>query len=102
MAKELGGENFDQEVLKSNVPVLVDFWAAWCGPCRALNPTINELDMEADGKYKVFKVNADTQPDLLVRYDVSALPTMIVFKNGQEVNRILGGRSKSELKDLLK
>ena len=82
MAEKFTVKNFDQEVLSSPVPVLVDFWASWCGPCRMLGPVIDELASEADG-YRVGKVNVDEEPELAERYGVMTIPTVIAFKNGQ-------------------
>ena len=87
---EVGDANFDNEVLKSGQPVLVDFWAEWCGPCKMLAPTIESVADDFAGKVKVFKVNVDENPNTAVKYRVRSIPTMIFFKNGQEINRIKG------------
>lgn len=94
-------ENFDSEVLKSNVPVLLDFWASWCGPCRALSPLIDEIAEEADGKFKVGKVNVDEQPDLAAQFSVMSIPTLVVMKNGQVVNKAVGSRPKEQILSLI-
>ncbi|MGI6772818.1 MAG: thioredoxin [Clostridiales bacterium] len=94
-------ENFDSEVLKSNVPVLIDFWASWCGPCRALSPLIDEIAEEADGKFKVGKVNVDEQPDLAAQFSVMSIPTLVVMKNGQVVNKAVGSRPKEQILSLI-
>lgn len=94
-------ENFDQEVIASAVPVLVDFWAAWCGPCRAITPILNDLSNAANGKYKIVKVDVDTNPELSSKYQVSAIPTLLVFKNGEIVNRLVGLQSKTKLEEAL-
>jgi len=90
--------NFDTEVLKSAVPVLVDFWAEWCGPCRMLAPIIDELAGEFIGKVKVGKVNVDHNPAIAERYGIRGIPTLIIFKNGAIVEQIVGVQSKEALK----
>jgi len=89
--------NFAQEVLQSPTPVLVDFWASWCGPCRMLSPILDELAQEFDGKVKIGKVNTDEQPDLASQYRVQAMPTMLFFKRGQVDSQIVGFKNKKEL-----
>ena len=89
--------NFESEVLKAKTPVLVDFWAEWCAPCRALTPTLDELAQKYQGKFTVGKVNVDENPDLAARFGILNIPTMIFFKGGQEVDRAMGLQPKSQL-----
>ena len=93
-------ENFDAEI-GGETPILVDFWASWCGPCKMLMPIIDQIAKEADGKYKVGKVNVDEQGELAMRYGIQSIPTLIVFKNGEEVNRLLGVRPKGAILEML-
>ena len=94
-------ENFEQEVLKSNVPVLVDFWAPWCMPCRMLAPTIDDIAKDATD-FKVGKVNVDEQGELAQRYGIMSIPTLIVFRNGEAAQQTMGVQSKQAILDLLK
>jgi len=96
-----GKNNFEEEVLKSEKPVLVDFWAQWCGPCRAVGPIMDELADEFDGKAKIAKVNVDEEGELAAKYRVMSIPTVMLFKNGQLVEKIIGARSKDEFSNLL-
>ena len=99
---ELTVENFEKEVINSELPVMVDFWAAWCGPCRMLAPTVAEIANEYAGKIKVGKVNVDEQMDLAIKYNTVSIPTVIFFKDGKVVNTLIGLRDKSEFTDFIK
>ena len=94
-------DNFEAEVLKSDKPVLVDFWATWCAPCRMLGPVIDELAEEAQG-YKVGKVNVDEEPELAKEYNVMSIPTVLVFKNGKVTASSVGVQPKETLEDMVK
>lgn len=94
-------ENFGNEVLESTKPVLIDFWASWCGPCRMLSPVVDEIAEETQ-EFKVCKVNVDDQMALAERYNIMSIPTLLVVKGGQEVNRSLGVISKEEIYQLMK
>lgn len=98
---DLTKENFQAEVTKSDKPVLVDFWAVWCGPCQMMAPILHELETEMPD-VQIGKVNVDEQMDLACQFRVVSIPTLIIFKNGQEVQRMVGVTSKEELKDALK
>jgi thioredoxin 1 len=94
---EFTDANFDAEVLKSDKPVLVDFWAPWCGPCRMVAPIVAEISKEYDGKLKVGKVNTDDNQGVAARYGIMSIPTLMIFKNGSEVARIIGAQPKQAL-----
>jgi thioredoxin 1 len=91
-------DNFDQQVLKSITPVLVDFWAEWCGPCKMIAPILDELSDEYAGKVSIGKVNIDDQQNLATEYGVRAIPTLLLFQHGQVAEQIVGLRSKRDLK----
>lgn len=97
---QLNNGNFEKEVIKSEMPVLVDFWAAWCGPCQMLAPTIDELAAELT-EVKVCKVNVDENPELASRYKIMTIPSLLVFRNGEVVNRSIGVKSKKEIKEFI-
>jgi len=90
-------QSFQTEVLDASLPVLVDFWAEWCGPCRAVGPIVEELAREYDGKLKVVKVDVDESQDVSARYRILSIPTLMVFKGGQEVERVIGAVPKQML-----
>lgn len=97
---KLTRDNFENEALHSEIPVLVDFYAEWCGPCRMLGPVIDEIAKEADS-FKVAKINIDEQPELATKYQIMSVPTLVVIKNGEVVNRITGVTSKQKIMDML-
>lgn len=100
MEIELNSENFEKEVLNSEKPVMVDFFADWCGPCKMMAPIVEELATELYGKAKVGKINVDENPDIAVEYNVMSIPTLIIFRNGKEEKRFVGVRDKEELLNL--
>ncbi|HMK34364.1 MAG TPA: thioredoxin [Desulfomonilaceae bacterium] len=93
--------DFEQQILQSDVPALVDFWAAWCGPCRTVGPVVEELAGEYAGKIKVAKLNVDDNKETPSKYGVRGIPTLMLFKNGQVVDQIVGAVPKSRIKELL-
>ena len=95
-------ENFEQEVLKSELPVLVDFWASWCGPCRMIAPSLAEIAEEYEGKAKVGKVNVDEQMRLAMRYGINSIPALLLFKNGEVAATSVGARPKAQIEAMLK
>lgn len=98
----LTAENFQNEVLKSDKPVLVDFWAAWCGPCRMAAPIVEKIAKEYAGKVKVGKVNVDEQPELASAFRIESIPAFMIFRNGKVIDTVIGYQSKERLVQLLK
>ena len=98
---EFTDENFEQEVIQSGTPVLVDFWAEWCMPCKMLTPTIEELAQDFSGRVKVGKVDTDANREVSVKYGINAIPTIIVFKDGEMVKKFVGMTAKQEFADEL-
>lgn len=99
--REVSDTTFEQDVLQSKVPVMVDFWAPWCGPCRMVAPIVEELAQEYDGRVSFVKLNTDENPMTAARYGVRSIPTLLVFQGGQPVGQIIGFRPKSDLKKRL-
>ena len=96
---DINDNNFENEVLKSSAPVLVDFWAEWCGPCKMLAPTVEKLAKEYNGKLKVCKVNVDENPNSASRFGIQAIPTLLIFKNGTNFDRIVGVTPEKDLRN---
>ena len=99
--KEITSMNFDDEVLKSDTPVLVDFWAEWCGPCRAIGPVVDEIANDYNGKVSVGKLNVDNENQLAMEYGVRSIPALLIFNNGTVVNQIVGAVPKNRITDIL-
>jgi len=95
--KEINQDNFEEEVLQSEIPVLIDLWAPWCGPCRALTPIVEDIAGEYEGKLKVVELNVDESPTIAVTYQVMSIPTLLIFKNGQVETQLIGLVSKDKI-----
>lgn len=94
-------KNFEEEVSKSNVPVLLDFWASWCGPCKMVSPIVDKVAEEVEGKAKVGKINVDEEQELAQAFSVMSIPTLVVINNGKLVNQLVGVRSKQEIIEMI-
>lgn len=101
MEIKLTSSNFEGEVMKSNVPVLVDFWAPWCGPCRMVAPVIEAVANEYDGKIKVGKVNVDEEGTIAAQFGIVSIPTIIIFVNGKPVDKLIGAHSQDDFEDMI-
>ncbi len=95
----LTNDNFESQVIKSDQPVLVDFWAPWCGPCKIVNPTVDEITKDFAGKIKVGKMNVDEQSDIAAKYAVMSIPTFMIFKKGEIVSQFVGAQPKSKFEE---
>jgi thioredoxin 1 len=99
---ELTDGNFDQEVLQSDLPVLIDFWAVWCGPCRMVHPIVEELADEYAGKVKIGKLDVDNNPNTAIKYGIRSIPSLLIFKGGEVVENIVGAVPKQQINEKLK
>jgi len=102
MATMVNSQTFEAEVLKSDLPVLVDFWAPWCGPCKALNPILEKVEAEIDGKIRIVKVNIDESPDIASKYSIMSIPTLLIFKDGEVRDQLVGLVQKDKIMEKLK
>ncbi|EFA72585.1 thiol reductase thioredoxin [Cylindrospermopsis raciborskii CENA303] len=101
-ALQVTDASFKQEVIDSDIPVLVDFWAPWCGPCRMVAPVVDEIATQYEGQLKVVKMNTDENPDVASKYGIRSIPTLMIFKGGQKVDMVVGAVPKSTLSDTVK
>ena len=101
MPLAITSDNFDTEVLQSQIPVLFDFWAPWCGPCRTVSPIVDELETELEGTVKVVKVNVDDEPDIAANFNVMSIPTLAVVKEGKVAATAVGARPKEDIRQML-
>ena len=98
---EFNDQNFDSDVLKAETPVLVDFWAAWCGPCKAIAPIVEEIANDFSGKVKVGKMDVDSNNQVAMRYGIRSIPTLLLFKNGEVVDQVIGNVGKESIESML-
>jgi len=98
---QITDDNFEEEVLKSDIPIMIDFWAAWCAPCFMIAPVVEELAEEYKGKIKFGKFNVDENPDTAAKYSIRGIPTLLFFKNGEVINQLVGVQPKASIKKLL-